>query len=52
MNAAKNIGSIKPSDCRKFAERFSLENVAPKYEKYFQDVLNVYKGRGWYQMSE
>jgi len=52
VNAAKNIESIKPSDCRKFAERFSLENVAPKYEKYFQDVLNVYKGRGWYQMSE
>lgn len=52
LTAAKNIGKIKPSDCRKFAEKFSLENVAPMYEKYFTDVLNVYKGSGWYQTSQ
>jgi tRNA modification GTPase len=48
--AGQNIDKIKPSDCRKFAEKFSLENVAPMYEKYFQDVLNVYTGNGWYAM--
>jgi len=49
VNAIKNIDKIKPSDCRKWSENFSLERVAPMYEKYFQDVLNVYTGEGWYE---
>jgi 2-polyprenyl-3-methyl-5-hydroxy-6-metoxy-1,4-benzoquinol methylase len=51
VNAVKNIHKIKPADCRKFGERFSLENIAPRYEKYFQDVLNVHIGMGWYQIG-
>jgi glycosyltransferase involved in cell wall biosynthesis len=51
VNAGKNIDKIKPSDCRKFAEKFSLENVALMYEKYFQDVLNVHTGKGWYHID-
>jgi FkbM family methyltransferase len=51
VNAGKNIDNIKPSDCRKFAEKFSLENVALMYEKYFQDVLNVYTNEGWYHIE-
>jgi glycosyltransferase involved in cell wall biosynthesis/2-polyprenyl-3-methyl-5-hydroxy-6-metoxy-1,4-benzoquinol methylase len=51
VNAGKNIDKIKPSDCRKFAEKFLLENVAPVYEKYFQDVLNVHTGKGWYHIE-
>ena len=51
VNAGKNIDKIKPSDCRKFAEKFSLENVALMYEKYFQDVLNVYTNKGWYHIE-
>ena len=51
VNAGKNIDNIKPSDCRKFAEKFSLENVALMYEKYFQDVLNVYTNEGWYSIK-
>ena len=51
VNAGKNIDKIKPSDCRKFAEKFLLENVAPMYEKYFQDVLNVHTGKGWYHIE-
>lgn len=51
VNAALNIDRISPYACRKFAERFTLDNVAPKYEKYFQDVLNVHIGNGWYQMG-
>ncbi len=50
--ATENIENIKPSDCRRFGEQFSLENIAPRYEKYFQDVLNIYTGDGWYQMPE
>jgi glycosyltransferase involved in cell wall biosynthesis len=42
-------GSIKSENCRKWGENFLLENVAPRYEKYFQDVMNVYTGKGWYE---
>ena len=51
VNAAQNVDKIKPADCRAFGEKFSLENIAPKYEKYFQDVMNVHIGRGWYQIG-
>lgn len=50
VEAAKNIDKIRPIDCRKFAEQFSLENVGLRYQKYFQDIMNVYVGEGWYQM--
>ena len=50
VEAAKNIDEIDPWQCRKHGEKFCLENIAPKYEKYFQDVLNVYTGNGWYQL--
>jgi len=50
VDAAEKIDEIDPWTCRKFGEQFSLEAVAPRYEKFFQDVLNVYVGKGWYQM--
>jgi glycosyltransferase involved in cell wall biosynthesis len=49
VQAIKNINKIKSIDCRKWGENFSLEKIAPMYEKYFQDVLNVYIGKGWYE---
>jgi len=48
VDAINNIDKIKPADCRAFGENFTLEKVAPRYEKYFQDVLDVYTGAGWY----
>lgn len=52
VNAIKNIDQIDPHVCRKYGEQFSLENVGLKYEKYFQDVLNIYQGKGWYQLED
>lgn len=50
--AAQNIDKIKPSDCRKWGENFSLERIAPLYEEYLQNVLNVYNGNGWYEFDK
>jgi glycosyltransferase involved in cell wall biosynthesis len=51
VDAVRNIDKIKPENCRRFGEKFSLENIAPKYEKYFQDVMNVMIGSGWNQIG-
>lgn len=41
-------GKIRSEDCRLFANNFSIDSVMPIYEKYFQDILDVYEGKGWY----
>jgi len=51
VEAIKNIDSIDPMNCRKWAENFAIDKVAKMYEKYFTDVLNIYNGNGWYSMS-
>jgi glycosyltransferase involved in cell wall biosynthesis len=51
--AAKNIGKIKPADCRNWAmNNFGLARVATMYEEYFQSVLNIYTGKGWYEPNQ
>ena len=54
VKAAHNCkkGKIKSKDCRKHGEKFSLESIAPKYEKFFSDVDNIYKGKGWYAIED
>jgi len=42
---------IDYKECRKQGEKFSLENVAPMYEKYFQDLINLNQADGWYSLS-
>ena len=44
------IGSIDYRTCREHGERFSLENVAPMYEKYFGDILDLQTVDGWYAL--
>jgi len=51
VQAVKNIHRINPKNCREWGENFSLEKVGEMYEKYFQDILNVYTGKGWYSVN-
>jgi glycosyltransferase involved in cell wall biosynthesis len=48
VSAINSVDKIKPQNCRMWGENFSLERVSLMYEKYFNDVLNVYTGDGWY----
>jgi glycosyltransferase involved in cell wall biosynthesis len=51
VQAAQRISEINPENCRKFGENFLMDNVAKRYEKYFQDVLNVHNAKGWYEFN-
>ena len=51
VKAIQNIDKIKPINCRTWGENFTFEKVAPMYEKFFDEVLSVYKGKGWYEMN-
>lgn len=43
---------ISFEDCRKQGLNFTLEAIAPKYEKFFNDVINIYQCGGWYEVKE
>ena len=50
VRAWQDIDQIRPQTCRDFAmQRFTFDAVAPQYERYFEDVQDVYQGSGWYQ---
>lgn len=42
---------LLPIQCRKHGEQFSLEAIGPEYERYFGSVMNVYTGKGWYELG-
>ena len=44
-------GKIKSIDCRRHGENFSLEAIAPKYEKYFEEALDVTFDKGFYSIK-
>ena len=48
VEAVENVQYLLPIQSRKHGERYLLENIAPEFERYFQDVTNIYTGKGWY----
>ncbi len=46
--AANNISNIKPADCRKQGELFSLDKVGAMFDEYFTSVQAIKNGKGWY----
>jgi glycosyltransferase involved in cell wall biosynthesis len=52
LRAIKNVDTIDRAKMVAFAQdNFSLEAVAPRFERYFNDVLAVYNGNGWYESN-
>lgn len=45
--AAKNIGKIRPENCRRWALNFSLDKVGGMYDEFFGMVLRFDGGKGW-----
>jgi FkbM family methyltransferase len=48
--AAKNCGEIKPWNCRAWGAKHSLDAAIPRYEEYFEQLMNLH-GRGWYALN-
>ena len=47
IEAVNNIDSIKPKDCRKFAERFTAEELINDWEKYLTKIQRT----DWYDLD-
>ena len=47
--AAKNIDTISPRACRDWAEsNYNFQKIGQMYKEYFESIINVSKGSGWY----
>jgi glycosyltransferase involved in cell wall biosynthesis len=48
VSACTLADTLSPRRCRRHGEQFSLESIGPKFDRYFQDILDVKHGQGWY----
>jgi glycosyltransferase involved in cell wall biosynthesis len=57
VKAAIKVGELKPEKVRETAERFTLEEVSKLYQKWFDDLMQVYKStkdpkvKGWHYIE-
>jgi glycosyltransferase involved in cell wall biosynthesis len=47
VRAIQNISAIGPETCRQRGLEYSLERVAPQFERWFSDIQECYTGQGW-----
>lgn len=58
VQAAKKVGDLDPHKVRETAEQFTLESVSKKYQKWFDDLYQVYLStlgtgiKGWHYIEE
>jgi len=50
VQSIKNAHLIKPIDCRNSGMRYSLESVAPQFERWFTAIQEIYTSNGWYSV--
>lgn len=48
--AVENRWAIDPHRCRQEGLKYTLDCIAPQFERYFQDITEVYTGKGWMQL--
>tara|TARA_R110000868_G_scaffold34967_1_gene125643 strand:+ start:7393 stop:8481 length:1089 start_codon:yes stop_codon:yes gene_type:complete len=46
-DAILNRNSIDPAACRAQGMNYTLDRVAPMYERWFADITEIYTGNGW-----
>ena len=49
-DAILNIGSIRPEDCRARGLDYTLDAVAPQFERWFDALSEIYTANGWMQL--
>lgn len=52
VEAIRNIDRIDPQDCRARGEDYTLDTIAPLFERWFDDILECYTGQGWMALGE
>lgn len=50
VQALQRRTEIDPAACRLHGLRYTLDRVAPQFERYFEDVQQVYSAAGWHQL--
>ncbi len=58
VDAANNAKSINHKFVRKYAERFLMDNVSNEFQKWFEDLYNLYESakipgkKGWHRLKQ
>lgn len=50
VHAIDQTRDLDPQTIRTHGEQFLMPAIAPKFDRYFQDIQDIYTGNGWYQM--